>query len=69
MIGDLFLFLALLLPCIALGIEADRLARNSARRAEGRDTIRQDYGTTALLLSAGFVCLMIARVAAAGAAQ
>jgi hypothetical protein len=69
MIGAAFLFLALMLPCIALAIEADRVARNSARRAEGRDTIRHDYGVTALLLSAGFVCLMIARVAAAGAAQ
>jgi hypothetical protein len=69
MIGAAFLFLALMLPCIALAIEADRLARNTARRAEGRATIPRDYGATALLLSAGFACLMIARVAAAGAAQ
>lgn len=63
-IATLFLFLALLAPVAAAAIEADRFARNHTRRAEGRSPLPWDAGGTALLLSAGFVCLMIATVAA-----
>ena len=62
-IATLFLFLALLLPAAAAVIEVDRLARNLARRGEGRSPLPWDAGGTALLICAGFVCLMIAKVA------